>query len=221
MTFFCVSFVFIFIGCRKKPTQLPDKRFTQSELNILPYIGTETLTFKNIAGDSVLYTGQGKKSNLYMVHELNQDYEENRGKGDFRNVETVYLSFKKTNSNATIDIYLSFPHPFNERENEKNMSIKFNYYDINSFMFNGTYLFEAGSIMSLNHTQYYYISYVTAYHDSLTLANRTYYHVFEMTRDVSDILPQYQDIQITNLYYSSLEGIVGYKIKTGAIWYLK
>jgi len=201
----------MFVQCKKcKSKQLDDKNFTDLERQIIPYNGTETLVFKNLNGDSICFTGQGRTTRMNSNVEY-PDHHEDECAGDRRNSESINVTFRCGNTDSTISIVLYFIKPFGEFEN-----LKIIIFDCSNIFdnFYAIYGFYGDTI--LNTHLYYDCTYnynynITGYFNSLTLANKTYSNVYEF--------------MIFNghgrtLYYTRLQGIVGCKEMSGIIWYL-
>jgi hypothetical protein len=212
---------FTLMRCKRcKQEELPDKKFTQQEQAIIPYAGSETLTFKDSSGDSVCYTGQGRISTMNLNHEV-MDWDGEECQGDYRQIESVSLNYKGTNSDTTIGFRMRFYHAFNDYENDKIFSLSISYSTPNmENIFYGSFSFELNTLINNIHGQLPLQSYISAFHDTLTILNKKYYSVYELTWDTSNILPQYQHLFVSSVYYSISQGLVGYKKTTGAIWYL-
>jgi len=211
-----VLFAFLFVQCKRcKQAELSDKKFTQEELNILPYTGNEKLVFKDSQDDSVCYTGQGRVSTMKLNHAV-MDWDGEECQGDYRQVEWNEIKFKSDSSDTTISISIYFYHPFNDYENDKMILFDFSYPNPNGqAMLHSVYSFEAGSLMDSKHGQGHYV-YVSAFHNTITLGNNTYSSVYELRNSYYENQP----LDVTTLYYSLLKGIVGYKKISGTIWYL-
>jgi hypothetical protein len=193
--------------CREK--ELSDKKFTTSELSILPYNGTETLTFKDSIGDSVCYYGQGRKDEMDITHEAEYPNDAGCYDGGYRQVESVSVDFHH-NPDTTFNIRLFFYHPFGDMENDKYIDFTFS-----GGVFACPYSFEAGTIMKPKLSGWNDF-YVAAIYNSLTLVNKTYSNVYELKRYHVANYPQ----MLTSVYYSISKGIVGFKKKSGETWYL-
>ena len=68
-----ISFFFLtFIQCKKcDPKELGVAFFSQTDLNIVPYIGTETLIFKDSIGDTIGFkpSEMGRENSFRHWHE--------------------------------------------------------------------------------------------------------------------------------------------------------
>jgi len=204
----------VFTRCNKcHSEEYGDKTFTQTELNIVPYIGSEKLTFKDSQGDSICYSGQGRTSEMNEKHD--QDGLDDKGcSGNYRQVQSVNILFTSDNSDSAIHIKLFYDYPFGVTKNDTYMEIVFGSTDYYShYTFWGEYSYDANNIMSPKSYGLQGISSVSAHYDTLTLINKTFYSVYELT--VSAVNENTQKV-----YYSISKGIVGFKRKTGAIWYL-
>lgn len=51
--------------CESK--KIGDLNFTQDELNIVPYNGTETLVFRDSLNDSILYNGNSRETKIGLL----------------------------------------------------------------------------------------------------------------------------------------------------------
>lgn len=203
---------FLFVECKKNcnSKELDDKTFTDMERNIVPYNGSETLIFKNSIGDSLVFIGQGRTSKMDNRVEF-PDHDEDECAGNTRNAESNQVSFKCGNTDSIIRIALDFWRPFDNDENIK--LIDFSYSSIgyvSSNYFYGTYMFYSDTLVSpTNAWQNFYL--ITAYYNSLTLINKTYQRVYELS---------FFNSYGRTLYYNIIQGVVGYKESSGTIWYL-
>lgn len=205
----------LFVQCKKcKTEELSDKNFTAEDLAIVPYNGTEKLTFKNEVGDSICFTGQGRSSTMNVTYEV-RDWDGEECHGDHRMVEFNKIEFTCDNADTTIAVYLRFHHPFNETENEKHILIEWEHSDNNaSPEFFGIYTFYSDTIKSPESYPDSYYGIILNYYGSyypLHIGNKTFTRVYEMT---------YFDSFGFSIYYSVSQGIVGFKERSGTVWYL-
>ncbi len=206
---------FLFIQCKKdcNSKELDDKIFTDIELDVVPYNGAETLVFKNSNGDSMVFSGQGRSSTM-VRRVANPDHDEDECAGDYRNTESNIVKFKH-GIDTIMSIELGFYRPFGDDENMKNIDFRYYKENLNYSYFYGNYRFFAKTSNSdtIEGLSFYGYSYyfITNYYSSLTLVNKTYTRVYELT---------YFNSFGFSLFYSVVQGLVGYKESTGTIWYL-
>lgn len=204
-----ILFSLLFAQCKKEcnSTQIEDKTFTVQQLAIVPYDGTETLVFKNLQGDSICFTGQGRASEMSLKYS-NPDAGEDDCIGNYRNTETNSVKFN-CGTDSLISLKLYFPFPFNELESLTVIRIAF------CDQFNAAYSFYGDTINNYNlYYSYYGYScpdFVSGYYSDISFGDKTFHAVYEL---------MFYNSQGKTLYYSVSQGIVAYKESSGTIWYL-
>lgn len=189
--------------------KLGEIRFTQNELNIVPYDGTETLVFKDSINDSIIYIGTGRNSKYTfdVRHEFPDNYE---CPGNYYNTEINYTKFEGTNnSKILIDLYMDSPFLGNLK---KYIYIRISYNNIDTWYFDGEMIFDATNVQNASPSN----ACVLAFNDSLIIGSNTFFNVYTL---MQIILPNnLKNLQV--IYYTFSNGIVGFKTEEGHLWYL-
>ncbi len=206
------SILLIFTQCKKECVIDPDKsskslgtiKLSNAELDIVPYSVNDSLIFKDSLGNTKLFIVELIQKPLYRMYknggtDSSTDY-----------YEIEQLSVKLSNNTNSISIILKAPLPYycsNQNINYNFLRILLGLPDFNSSLPGYSYS------CYLDPTDFYYNLNGTAipFHNSLTLFINTYNSVYEIITNYSNQ---------TVLYYNKTEGIVGFRLDNGAIWYL-
>jgi hypothetical protein len=183
--------------------------FTQDELNIVPYNGTETLVYKDSLNDSIVYTGAFRKSNEITYYQ-NYNTPASNCPGNYYKAYDNITQFNGQN-NSIINIALSITSPFLGNI-EKKMGIAISFINSDTLYFNGVFAFNPTGIFNITPSN----AIVLSYNDSLILGPKIFYNVYTV-KQVHEFSPS-TNFQI--LYYTNINGIVGLKKEDGHLWYL-
>ena len=188
-----------------------DLHFTQSDININPYKGTELLVFRSLTGESFNISIRGRYKNGSDMYGYKDYSDKNKCKGDYYYTERDETEFNNFGS-WLFSIILYFDYTFNNPVYDK--SIEFMV-----VLQNGAP--SSYSEVHFNHDTIYdkYPSRdsVYLYHKSITLGPKSFEKVYELFL--------YRSLNLngdwaTSLYYTIKEGIVGFNTNLGKKWYL-
>lgn len=194
------SFLILQYGCDNcNTTDEGDFKLANEDLQIVPYNGTETLIFKNPAGDSVVFYGAGRHSNLdqrYRSCDYNTDC------CDF----VYYIEIERTIFAASNNSRMYFRLE-RERDSFNNFGISISCSDNLVFNFFENYKFNSNGIFCST-------SSIIVTNDTLTIAGKEFYSVYEFKRNNCNTP------ELPIVYYSLTQGIVGFKTIENVEWYL-
>ena len=210
-------FTFAFVQCKKKECvteNLGEIHFTQNELNIVPYNGTETLIFKDSINDSIIFTGKMRYSDSFNIWEFPNDYE---CLGKYYNTESNYTKFEGVNS-TKIYIYLYMGSPFLQ-DFIKKMNIEI-FINSDTCYFYGTLAFNPTNIFNTIPAENNLPAnaYVLAFNSSLSIGPNIFNNVYTLKQIDPPHLPS-KNLQY--VYYTISDGVVGFKTEEGHLWYLE
>jgi hypothetical protein len=206
----------IFIQCHKnecKSEYLGDVRFTETDLKINPYKGTERLVFKDSIGDSICYDSGVRYSNynlpIYEYFDLNNP---EACRGDYYELERNYAQFNEVESTGFIKIVLNFDNPFIYHEKSINLQIDFGHNP--SWYFNCEFDFD--SLEIFESARHYPTGSILSYNDSIIIGPITCYSVYVLMQNSEPVNVE----NLKTVYYSINNGIVGFKTVQGHLWFL-
>jgi len=188
------------MGCNNcDTTDEGDFKLTTEDLQIVPYTGTETLKFKNQAGDSVIFYGAGRHSDLdqrYSGCDYNTDC------CDYIYYIEIEWTIFAASNNSRIYIRLE-----KDRYALNHFSIIIKCSDNLVFNYSESLKFNANNI-------YCSPSYILTPYDTLTIAGKEFYSVYEFTANNCN------GPALPIVCYSLTQGIVGFKTVENESWYL-
>jgi hypothetical protein len=204
-----------FIQCQKKcdSKKLGDIRFTQTDLNIVPYVGTENLIFKDSIGDSISEhpeVAAGRIShydNHYYEHYFSQD----QCPPNYYDVEQNYTHFEGEDYNTSIWTDLYFENPF-VTPIKKYIVINVAYEDSQRWYFTSNFYFDSFTLYDRS----YSAANIVAFNDSIKIGPKLFFKVYTLRQNVDP--HGLKNLQI--VYYSINRGVVGFKTDHGHLWYL-
>tara|TARA_B100000809_G_scaffold127834_1_gene125983 strand:- start:426 stop:1082 length:657 start_codon:yes stop_codon:yes gene_type:complete len=204
------SIFLIFSQCKKEnvdPEQIEENvgikrgeiKLSNAELNIVPYLINDTVIFKDSLGNTLIFQVESRQTHLGRVYK-------NGGTDsstDYYDIEALTVSLSDNNMN-NIMLRLSAPLPYYC----SNQNINKNHFVVSTHM-DGSASFNG----YIDTTDFYFtIQGVSIpFHNTLTLINNTYNSVYEFN---------YSQNGSSITYYNKTEGIVGFKMEDGTIWYL-
>jgi hypothetical protein len=191
-----------FLQCKRcKDKSLGDRSFTQTDLNIVPYYGTETLIFKDTLNDSVTYKGYGRSS-LMITPQPASDKE---CTGDYYNSELNHTQFLTNINHRSIDFYLGYYDSVTSTA-FKYVNIGLDFPRTEEGRFQSRFYFNNLNLIQDNSN-----GRIRAFDDSLTIGPKKFYSVYTLG-----------EITDTNkiVYYSVNKGIVGFVTSDGHLRYL-
>jgi hypothetical protein len=191
-----------FLQCKRcKDKSLGDHSLTQTDLSTVPYVGTETLVFKDLASDSVIYHGSGRSSVINGAPNVPGQ----KCTGDYYNTEVNHTQFIASINHRSIDLYLSFYDTLASTF-YKYINIGLDYPSTLEGHFQARYYFD-----NLKLTQDNSNGRILAFDDSLMIGPKKFYSVYTLSE-----IPDTNKI----VYYSLVRGVVGFVTSAGNLRYL-
>ncbi len=207
--------ILMFISCRDKcdSDYLGEVAFTEEDLKIVPYNGTETLVFTDSLGNTMSFTGQGYYSDYKTLHYENPTSYDCLGNYFYSQFYRIQFNHMLSDYNISFSLSMNGGSPF--FKNIKNTIYFWIEYKEDSKYWH----FDKG--FYFNHNNIYQgidtLDKKILFKDSLIIGSNNIHSVYqlEQTKD------PYPSLNIQYLYYTIKEGIVGFKTKEGHLWYLK
>ena len=199
-------------ACKDKceSNDLGTVKFTDEDLKIVPYKGTETLTFKDSLGNSLTYGGGGRLSEFFINHENPSDYEcpgnyfysENNTlkfiQGSYVNIQIILSMDKGSLFFKNINKYISFLIEYQEGS-------------IHWVFYNRVFNFDALKINNSLDTTVHIL-----HKDSLLIGPKKFLSVYQLNQKNAPSGAK----NLQYVYYTIKEGIVGFKTEDKHSWYL-
>ena len=127
----------IFIQCKKCHNKfLGNIDFTQTDLNIVPYNGTENIIFKDSIGDSLYFHSGFRQVGAYQKVPIHS-YEQDQCEPDFYYYANNYTYFKEGNNDFGLDLELSFMN----YGSIKSFHLQIHYADSQNWFYDGNFTF--------------------------------------------------------------------------------
>ena len=227
-----ITFNILLLSSCKKCVQnnLGNVTFNPTDLKLIPYKGTETLTFKDSLGNTLIFTGQGRKTDNYQQQWFqcpNGDCPGAGGEsctGNYFSTEGDWTEFINRNSQyffrQQIGLSMDRGNPFHQNI-KKLFTIDFSYNDnsINwefyavSFYFNDTLINQPYDATISKFS----------YKNNLTIGSKKFNSVyileqFTIPSSTTNDPQKYGNLQY--VFYTIKDGIVGFKEKDSKTWYL-
>jgi hypothetical protein len=193
-------------------------QFSTSERNIIPYYHSDTLRFRSIQkyNDSLVFIFQSRYSDLDPILENINNFYYDKCWGNYYECEDDYVSFIN-DSLGTLFFDIQFSDPFQSHKVLKYFTIFVENGNYSEKYF-GVFCIQGDSIFNNPSTLYSDTGLITGYHNSFTIDSSTFYNVYELKG--ADFQPPITNY-IATIYYSIVEGVVGFKFNTGEIYVLK
>ena len=193
---------------KKEGAKLGDIRLSVSEQNTVPYQINDTIIFKDSLENTKMFIVKSREVYSPRVYkDAGTD-----SFTDYYDVEQLHVELSNTdmfeimvNLRAPLPTYCS---PLNSGKN---------FFHI-SFATGGVSQTHSFFLSHIDPTAFYYTDEGMSipYHSSITFSGHTFNAVYELT----DINPSTTNDYVQTVYYSVSEGIIGYRTKAGAEWYL-
>lgn len=197
---FCIIFFLMTIfqqySCKCPENNEGGFYLSNEDKSIIPYSGNETLKFKNLYGDSIIFNLNGRHSSMDVMYvpddNSNECYEA------YYSVEREETFFNSNSdpSDQTKIVLLKRKNYYSD------IYFKFHLKNISNF-----YVYEGCFFNSMNF--YYSKNSIITPLDSIIIGNRLFYSVYEFHGTQNDVL-----------YYSINKGVVGIMDSNGHQWYL-
>jgi hypothetical protein len=214
----CFAAIIFFSGCKKKcdQTEIADLRFTTEDFNINPYTENESLTFKDLTGDSIFFNRGTRETSSFTYYQITDDYliEENNGcRGNYFTLERDNTDFhSNTTANYLSEIQIELGYNFSFSDQTPSKYIYFGIYDnqsntdfLEACHFTNDSLFNSGNDNS-----------IYAYHNQISIGPRTFSNIYELHGNNHGNNSEY----FTTAYYSITKGFCGFKTNLGKTIYL-
>jgi len=182
-------------------------RFTQSELQLVPYFENDNLVFKDSLSDSIFFPNITRSSYYNWRKYLSYSEEEQKECGDYYEAEQASISSYSNYVYYSLNIYLYFVVE-NDLQIRKYISIEMNIHHPNDYQFFGKYPFD--DIVNYQDSKNSNIS----FYDSLSIDSIDFYSVYRFKPTFMQNVKQ-----IDSLYYTLNDGIIGFKMEDGKIWH--
>jgi|ERR1035437_2159222 hypothetical protein len=207
------SIIFLFSQCSKdvstsikKPHKRVDVKLSSAELNIIPYLLNDSVIFKDSLGNSQILKVTRKNIHSSLVSCPKDD------STDYF-IENLAIMLSDDSNINSIGLNLAPPSPTicsSANTNKDYFIVSF------STPFSHNY-FGNGFPCIIDTTNFYHMldGLPIPYYSSLTLVNKTFSSVYELTHQFS-INADY----LQSVYYNKTKGIVGFQMKSGVKWYL-
>jgi len=208
-------FMLMFFQCKKEcnSEKLGDRKFTQTDRNIVPYNGLENLIFKDSIGDTVSMHPEVSTGRMYSYDNKFYEYYFSSEKcpPNYYYVEQNYTHFvgKDYGTSIWTDIY--FDNPFADTL-KKYIVIKVAFEDSQSWYFTRSFFFNSSTLFN----RYPQESKIIDYNDSLKIGPKWFLKVYTLKQ----IQDPYGLKNLQFVYYSLNDGVVGFKTKDGHLLYL-
>lgn len=191
-------------------------QFSTSERNIIPYYHSDTLRFRSIQkhSDSLVFIFQSRYSDLDPILENINPLD--KCWGNYYECEDDNVSFVN-DSLGTLFFDIQFSDPFQSHKVLKYFTI-FVENENYSKKYEGIFCIQGDSIFNNPGTLYSDTGSVTGYHNSFTIDSSTFYNVYELKG--AEFQPPITNY-IATIYYSTVEGVDGFKFNTGEIYVLQ
>jgi len=223
-TVFCIFLLSVFmvllIACKKTNEETSNEIkkgslfFTNSELNIVPYPTGDTMIFKSVSEDPVVFYYQGRSSQIYQYYEYSEAPVGSRG--GFYDYESNSTGFNNSTS-CLASIFLFYTNPFQYYGGLKILNFALSLDTTMQCGFIGDYRFASDTIMNYHDSASPSLGYVKGFHQKILIGEREFSGVYELVGVSSE---HFCSEYLLTLFYSFNEGIVGFQTNTGKTWYL-
>jgi hypothetical protein len=190
----------LFTSCHKcHDKEYSPLHFSQEDLKINPYSGNETLVFTDVYGDSVVLPGQGRSGDKELNYSNDPDGDDlllYRCYGNYYYADVNYCQFATQGNNAYFEVNLYFTNEFRQSALEKLIRLNLDTHDPNA---NSGFMILAFDGDSIFNSRVYPNDSVLGYEDTMHLGNYLYHKVYKLGKPEN------------YLYYSVLEGLVGFR----------
>jgi hypothetical protein len=202
-----IFFISIFNSCKKncESENLGTFKFTSTDLQIIPYQGTDSLIFSDSLGNSITYNGIGRGSvEDYHDQYPNLNNDPNFCIGNYFYTENNDVAFGVNGKDYHFGINLSLSmdsgSPFGQNI-KKIFGFDISYKDTKDWYF-GITLNIDGLRLSGNNI---------SYKDSLKIGPNKFFSVYVMTQNNDNL---------KTVFYTISQGVVGFRTNNGHTWYL-
>jgi len=220
---YCIISLIILPGCynynkNKEQPCINHERakltFTQGDRSIIPYVGNETLIFKDTLGDSIVFEKGSRKisSNVEYQYTLDEAQEHNDCQGDYFTVEKDETKFYAREVNAYLQFFITNSYTFDYPESIKYIYIAF-VPDSIEMHFSALCKFNNDSLFPYpnNHDS------IVNFFNEVTIGPKTFSNVYEL---YTSHIPHNTKEWYIRAYYSTIDGMVGLRTNKGRLLFL-
>jgi len=189
-------------------------RFTQEDLNIIPYKGSEQLVYIASSGNQIIFNGANRISHYgaegyqYVEFPKSDDY----CPGNYYYTETNAMDFHGTTSGSWLNFDMAMTNPF-IGPIQKHLGISLTVRDSVNWVFSDIYRFDSLQLFT------YDPPYGTIpVNDSVLIGSKIFYKVYVLqSGKKKDSSVGY----LQTVYYSLTEGVLGFRNEPGETWCLQ
>jgi hypothetical protein len=205
--------------CKKEKCDekdVADFTFTPGDRAIIPYMGKEILTFKNVSGDSIVCKNGVRKITTNIDYQYTQHEADgmNGCRGDLITFESNEVDFYSGSGFRYINIAISNTCNFAFQVSGKYISFILNPADSVRSFFQGGFSFSNDTLFNLANDPF---NSIVAFHDHISIGPKSFSKVYELYS--SNLDPEYNEYYET-AFYSTIDGLVGLRTNYGRLWYL-
>ena len=206
----------ILISCQKdcQSNLLGSIRFSQTDLNIIPYKGNEKLIYVASPGHQLVFNGSdrishfGVEGNQYVEFPESNDY----CPGNYYYTEKNSIDFYGTVSGSWFWFDMGMSSPFTHPI-RKYVGMNITVLDSIYWVFANGYSFDSLKL-------YYNPPYgIIPLNDSVLIGSKVFYKVYVLHSGMN--LHSARVGNLETVFYSITEGIVGFRNEHGKTWYLQ
>lgn len=209
----------IFTSCKKcHEHELSSVQFSQSELNMIPYNGNETLIFKSETEPSLSYFGTERTTQSGIDYEDLKYTEETHCKGTYYFTQASWIDFRSSNGDYDLRTGMYFTNLFDSGfiENIFYLSLDPKIDSIKHYI--GQYVFTSDTLYNGKYNLDGAGTMIKGFHSAIQLGQKLYYNVYELDGDYGS--PNNTE-WISSVYYCFSNGLVGFRTNKGRLWYLE
>jgi hypothetical protein len=207
----------ILISCQKncQSNLLGSVRFSQTDLNIIPYKGNEQFIYVASSGHQIIFNGAnrishyGAEGDEYVEFPKSDDY----CPGNYYYTETNHLGFYGTVSGSWINFDMVMTNPFSNPI-KKYLGISITVLDSIYWVFANGYRFD--SLKLYNENPPYGVIPVN---DSVLIGSKIFYNVRVLVSEENLHSPTVSNLK--TVFYSLSEGVLGFQNELGETWCLQ
>ena len=207
----------ILISCQKncQSNLLGSIRFSQTDLNIIPYKGNEKLIYVAYSGHQLVFNSSNRISHFgaegdeYVEFPKSNDY----CPGNYYYTETNDMDFNGTVSGSWLWLDMGMTTPFTSPI-IKYIGMSITVLDSIYWVFSNGYSFD--SLKLYNYNPPYDIIPVN---ESVLIGSKVFYKVYVLHSGMN--LHNTRVGNLETVFYSITEGIVGFQNEHGKTWYLQ
>jgi len=207
----------IFISCQKncESNLLGSVRFSQTDLNIIPYQGNEQLIYISSSGSQIIFNGGNRVSHYgtdgdqWVEFPGSDDY----CPGNFYYTERNGIKFYATVSGSWMGFEMGMTDPFNNPV-KKYFGISVTVLDSIYWYFGSSYRFDSLNLYDVKPPYE-----IICANDSVLIGSKVFYNVYVFQTGSDYHYPTVGNLK--TVFYSLSQGIVGFQNENGKTWHLQ